>query len=160
MVISPFGSIGTFMKKLMLGTMSRLPMPCFVTSSTKLSRQACRYLVSWPKRTVLLSQEQAPAEVSCRPQLSAIIVSMTLPSFDMILVPSADIGGALRAHGVLGGVALGRSHRRGRTAYRRLLALAVDDADGLALADDAGPRRFGRDEMILDSIFRLRDAEV
>ena len=87
MVISPVGSIGTFMKKLMLGTMSRLLMPCFVTSSTKLSRQACRYFVSWPKRTVLLSQEQAPAEVSCRPQVSAVTVSMTLPSLDMILVP-------------------------------------------------------------------------
>src|SRR4051812_45666444 len=77
MVICPEGWIGTFMKKLMLGTISRLDMQCLVTSSTKLSRQACRYLVSWPKRTVLLSHEQAPAEVSWRPQLSAVTVSMT-----------------------------------------------------------------------------------
>ena len=87
MASSPVGSIGTFMKKLMLGTMSRLLMPWRPTSSTKFSRQACRYFVSWPKRTLLLSQEQAPAEVSCRPQVSAVTVSMTLPSLEISCVP-------------------------------------------------------------------------
>ncbi len=40
MVMAPFGLIGTFMKKLMFGTMSRFPMPCRDSSSRKFSRQA------------------------------------------------------------------------------------------------------------------------
>ena len=40
---SAYVSTGTFMKKLMLGTMSRFVMPCLATSITKFSRQACRY---------------------------------------------------------------------------------------------------------------------
>ncbi len=36
----------------------------------------------------MLSHEQAPAMVSCRPQVSPVTVSMTLPSFDTTLVPT------------------------------------------------------------------------
>ncbi len=39
-VIAPLGLIGTFMKKLMLGTMSRLVMPWRDSSRMKFSRQA------------------------------------------------------------------------------------------------------------------------
>ena len=67
MASPPSCSIGTFMKKLMFGTMSRFDRPYFATSSAKFSRQAWRYLVAWPKRTVLLSQEQAPADTADLP---------------------------------------------------------------------------------------------
>ena len=39
MSISPFSLTGTYMKKLMLATMSSFPMPCLPSSAMKLSRQ-------------------------------------------------------------------------------------------------------------------------
>ena len=104
----PDGSIGTFMKKFRLATMSRLAMPYLESSRMKFSRQACWYLVASPKRTALLSQEQQPADVSWRP---AGIGGDA--RHDPALVgnqPRAqpDIGRALDAQRVLRAVAFGR----------------------------------------------------
>ena len=85
----PDGSIGTFMKKFRLATMSRLASPYFESSRMKFSRQACWYLVASPKRTALLSQEQQPAEVSWRPQVSAVMRAMTRPLLEISRVPSS-----------------------------------------------------------------------
>ena len=53
------------------------------------------------------------------------------------------------AHRVLARVALGKIVGAVEQRIDRLLAVAVDDADRLALADDSGPGRFGGNEMIL-----------
>src|SRR3546814_580037 len=45
---APSSSTGTFMKKLMFGTMSRLPRPSDRLASRKFSTQACCDLVWWP----------------------------------------------------------------------------------------------------------------
>ena len=83
---------------------------------------------------MLLSQEQAPAEVSCRPQLSAVTRSMTRPSLDMSLVPARHRPSPARAacparcsvRQVVGAV---------EQRIDRLLAVGVDDAQRLPLAD-------------------------
>src|SRR5258708_18063630 len=93
----PDGSIGTFMKKFRLATMSRLVNPCFDSSRMKFSRQACWYLTASPKRTALLSQEQQPAEVSWRPQVSAVMRAITRPVLEIRRVPEIDIGRTLHA---------------------------------------------------------------
>src|ERR1700744_6571389 len=85
----PDASIGTFMKKFRFETMSRLVRPCLESSRMKFSRQACWYLVASPKRTALLSQEQQPADVSCRPQESAVILAITRPLLEISRVPSS-----------------------------------------------------------------------
>ena len=132
------------MKKFRLATMSRLAMPYLESSRMKFSRQACWYLVCSPKRTALLSHEQQPAEVSCRPQVSAVMRAMTLALVGNQPRSKLDIGRALDAHRVLRAVAFGRILGAVEQRIDRLLAFDVDDAQGLAALEDARPRPFGR----------------
>jgi hypothetical protein len=62
-------------------------MPWRASAIKKLSRQLCMCCLSCPKRHVLLSALQAPPEVSCRPHVSATMVSIGRPALERSTLP-------------------------------------------------------------------------
>ena len=107
---------------------------------------------------MLLSVAQAPPSVSCRPQVSATIVSRRCPFDDISLVPGREIDVRLRADRVLRGVAVLVVVRVVEQRVDRLVAFEVDDAKVLPLADLVNPGLAGRDDRVVDGAGRIERA--
>ncbi len=154
----PVSVTGTFMKKLMLLTRSRFPMPWRASAIRKLSRQLCMYCLSWPKRQVLLSALHAPPEVSWRPQVSATIVEHRTALARAQHAAGREEDVALRPDRLGRAVALARVGGDVEERVDGLVALEVDDAERLAAPHEVRPRLARRDDDVEARLLRAPHA--